>query len=150
LATVINPCILFSWIECEWDDDYKEFAKKTVLDVVSELNVIYLHIDNLQLKMRECGKYEGPEICIPSQAPASPVKAVPKFVSLPSKYRLEEHPIYPRATKANTTDEGEFLKYINAALSPKDTDLVSFWQVCTAFLFVLLNPNMLSSKGQQK
>jgi hypothetical protein len=51
LATVINPCICFSWIEREWDDDYKEFAKKTVLDVVSELNMIYLHIDNLQLKM---------------------------------------------------------------------------------------------------
>jgi hypothetical protein len=83
--------------------------------------------------MRECGECRASEDQIHSQAPASPVKAVPKFVSLPSKYSLPEHPIYPQTRTSNSTDESEFLRYKNAEPSKQETDLVAFWEVCTVF-----------------
>ena len=47
-ATVINPCIHFSWIKREWGDEYVALAKKTILDVVSKFNVIYMQINNFE------------------------------------------------------------------------------------------------------
>lgn len=84
--------------------------------------------------MKECGEQQPPEKRRQDQAPASPVKGrgVPRFVSLPSRYKLPEHQIYPQTNTSQSTDEDEFLKYTTAALSPEDTDLVSFWEVCTA------------------
>jgi hypothetical protein len=85
--------------------------------------------------MKECGEQQPPAKRPLNQAPASPVKGhgVPKFVSLPSKYKLPEYHIYPQTNTSESTDEEEFLKYTTAPLSPQDTDLVSFWEVCIAF-----------------
>jgi hypothetical protein len=99
--------------------------------------------------MRECGKQKTPSIATHLQVPASPVKAAPKFVSLPSKYDLPDHPIYPRATVQPSTDEEEFLKYKNAALSPEQTDLVSFWEVSRALVFIRNNFHCFCQKDQQ-
>jgi hypothetical protein len=85
--------------------------------------------------MKECGEQQPPAKRPLNQAPASPVKGhgVPKFVSLPSKYKLPEYHIYPQTNTSESTDEEEFLKYTTAPLSPQDTDLVFFWEVCIAF-----------------
>jgi len=71
---------------------------------------------------------------VPAQAPP-PQKAIPRFVSLPSKYDLLEHPIYPQGASSVSTAEAEFEKYKNGVLSSPDTDLVAFWSVSTLFFF---------------
>lgn len=86
--------------------------------------------------MRECSQGKTPSIPTHLQVPASPVKAAPKFASLPSKYDLPDHPIYRQARVETSTDEEEFLKYKNARLSPEETDLVSFWEVSNSLHFI--------------
>lgn len=82
--------------------------------------------------MKECHARPGPPMA--KQAPASPRKAVPKFVSLPSKYKLKDHHIYPQAPQKLSTDEEEFELYKNAPVSREDTDLIEFWEVCVVYL----------------
>ena len=79
--------------------------------------------------MREYSGKLPEAIGTPPQALASSSKAVPKFVSLPSKYKLHDHPIYPQCTATISTEEEDFEKYKNGLLSAQDTDLVSFWEV---------------------
>ena len=86
--------------------------------------------------MEECGGHPVPE------APAIR-KAIPKFATLPSKYQLLEHPIYPRAVSGTPTLEDEYNKYKNGPLCTEDTDLVEFWNVSAASLMRLLGLNKL-------
>lgn len=44
--TVLNPGIRFSWIDIEWDDEYRRKAKDTILDLVST-SIASLHITNI-------------------------------------------------------------------------------------------------------
>ena len=81
--------------------------------------------------MEECGGREIPHAA--AQQPAAK-KPTPKFVSLPSKYNLPEHPIYTRAASSTSTLEGEFELYKNESVCPADTDLVEFWSVRHSFI----------------
>jgi hypothetical protein len=71
-----------------------------------------------------------------TQEPASQ-KAVPKFVSLPTKYNLLQHQIYVGDRSSTDTKEAEFEKYKNGSLSPHDTDLVEFWSVSAVFFQII-------------
>ena len=63
------------------------------------------------------------------QAPASPVKRIPKFATIPSKYKLKDHPIYPSQKSSKSTYKDEYLQYKNAPVSSQDTDLLTYWEV---------------------
>lgn len=138
-GTVINPCIRFSWIENEWGHEYIAHAKRVILEVVSQSDLENTPLTTLIDQIGECNDRGGSTFKTPAQAPASPKKpAVPRFVSLPTKYKLQDHPIYPRATSAPSTAEDAFLKYKNGAMSPQDTDLIAFWEVCVVILKISL------------
>jgi hypothetical protein len=77
--------------------------------------------------MEECSNQEVPRPPM-VQGPATQ-KPAPKFVSLPSKYQLTDHPIYAQAASNTSSLEEEFDSYKNAPPSPQGTDLVDFWNV---------------------
>jgi hypothetical protein len=83
----------------------------------------YLNMIN---QMRECG---GGDVPVP--APAAAAAKGPRFASLPSKYGLKQHPIYPQAAASDTYEE-EFNRFRNQIVSPPDTDLVQYWGVSAA------------------
>jgi len=77
--------------------------------------------------MRECG---GREVPAPVATSAPAATKVPKYASLPTKYGLTQHPIYPQPVASNLNKyEEEFDHYKNQTLSPPDTDLLEYWGV---------------------
>lgn len=76
---------------------------------------------------------------IQTQVPATPTKAVPKFVTAPLWFEpVEPHPIYPTLGSAASSAPSmlspineEYQKYIMGTPSCAETDILTFWEVCT-------------------
>lgn len=86
-------------------------------------------------------EHDGPQVAPTAAQQRATQAAIPKFVSLPSKYNLTQHPIYLQGSSGIGTKEAEFEKYKNGPLSSPETDLVDFWNVshwCCSFRNIVI------------
>jgi hypothetical protein len=68
------------------------------------------------------------------QVPASPVKPKQAYMKIISKYQLKGKQ-NTAVSQTRSTDEEEFSRYKTGSLSPPDTDLIQFWEVCVLSYF---------------
>jgi len=79
-------------------------------------------------------EHDRPQVAPTAAEELAIKKAIPKFVSLPSKYNLIDHQIYQAGSSSTNSKEAEFEKFKNGPLSSPETGLVDFWNVSAVFL----------------
>ena len=118
-----------SWIRKHWDQDFISQAEDKIRETVRNVYDFYAwNVLPILHKMQEYREKMGAE---QSTRTADPLVTadMPKYMSLAEQYGIAEDMEIGESSELMQTIEQELQAYITAMLSPKNVNILKFWEV---------------------
>jgi hypothetical protein len=145
---VLNPAIRLTWIQKHWDREYIDGAETTIRQTVSlstwldgllsSARAHRIPYKMIEYREREIVTAPEEEQSIPPTVPGT--REMPAYMSLAVQYGITDDDMdIGHFSAQEQTIEQEFQSYITAPLSPKNIDIIKFWEVSTGANFIYIS-----------